>query len=235
MKSELARSSTRQPVRISLAAVADTTFLGGLRGELALQQTVALTAEGTAMGEALAIVDKDHPDVLILGANFLQMLPAVRLHSPNTKVILLAEQCRANILADALRLGARGCMSPRAPPREWLRAVRAVHAGEMWVGRRVLASVFDDLFMRVEGSGQPPAEPWGALSGRESQVANGVRLGLTNKEIARSLHISDATVKTHIESIFHKLNITRRVQLATLTSERGMRPDENITGAPSEG
>lgn len=129
-------------------------------------------------------------------------------------MILLADECDKRAVAEALQHGVRGCMSPRAPPADWVHAVLAVHRGEMWMARRALASVLDDLLTRLERNEHASAEWQGVLSGRESQVANAVRQGLTNKEIARLLHISDATVKTHIENIFHKLNVTRRVQLA---------------------
>lgn len=87
------------------------------------------------------------------------------------------------------------------------------------------------MLTRLERNEYASAEWQGVLSGRESQVANAVRQGLTNKEIARLLHISDATVKTHIENIFHKLNVTRRVQLAMLTPGAGAEPPD----APREG
>jgi len=83
-----------------------------------------------------------------------------------------------------------------------------------------MASVLDVLLTRLERRKSASGKFAEALSGRESQIADAVRLGLTNKEIARKLRISPTTVKTHLENIFHKLNVSHRVQLAMLAGSR---------------
>ena len=73
-----------------------------------------------------------------------------------------------------------------------------------------------------------------ALTKREAQIVEGIRLGLTNKQIGRKLGISPTTVKTHLENIFHKLNVTHRVQLAILTGSPA-RKDGNGSQSGSSG
>jgi DNA-binding NarL/FixJ family response regulator len=83
-----------------------------------------------------------------------------------------------------------------------------------------MASVLDVLLTRLERRTNVSGKFAERLSERESQIADAVRLGLTNKEIGRKLRISPTTVKTHLENIFHKLNVTHRVQLAILAGAR---------------
>jgi DNA-binding NarL/FixJ family response regulator len=92
-----------------------------------------------------------------------------------------------------------------------------VSRGEVWIGRKELAFVLDDFLSRLEQAENAADHSATALSQRELEIADAVRLGLTNKEIARKMHISPTTVKTHLEHIFHKLNVSHRVQLAIKT------------------
>jgi DNA-binding NarL/FixJ family response regulator len=125
--------------------------------------------------------------------------------------------------ARALQRGARGYISRNAPIAELLHAIRAVSRGEVWIGRKEMASVLDVLLTRLERRTNACGKFAERLSDRESQIADAVRLGLTNKEIGRKLRISPTTVKTHLENIFHKLNVTHRVQLAILAGSRSQR------------
>ena len=80
--------------------------------------------------------------------------------------------------------------------------------------------MLDMLLTRLERRKNASGKFAEVLSERESQIADAVRLGLTNKEIGRKLRISPTTVKTHLENIFHKLNVSHRVQLAMLSGSR---------------
>ncbi|HEX3125193.1 MAG TPA: response regulator transcription factor, partial [Rhodanobacteraceae bacterium] len=124
-------------------------------------------------------------------------------------------------------------VSSNAPAAELLRAIRAVSRGEVWVGRKEMASVLDVLLTRLERrTNQSPGKFARLLSERESQIADAVRLGLTNKEIGRRLRISPTTVKTHLENIFHKLHVTHRVQLAILAGSPTLRTADRRDRGP---
>lgn len=209
-----------------LAAVNDAKFLSDLRDQIAQQEQIELRAEAHDSLQTLNRVGRIHPDVLLLDATFSAgglaccdspLLAAVHHDSPATKIILLADACTEHAVAHVLQKGARGILSMRASPQDCLRAIRAVSEGEIWIGRKQLASILGDILTQLEGADYVSVKSADVLSERELEIADAVRLGMTNKEIARKLRISNTTVKTHLENIFHKLHVTRRVQLAILT------------------
>ena len=226
--------------RISVvAAFSDAKLLQDLRTRIARQNDIALLADAQDDAQALRAVGEKSPDVLLLDSAIAggdrsctdaSLVEAVHHASPRTKIILLADCCSERAVANLFRQGARGCMTPAALADEGLRAIRAVNAGEVWIGRRALASLLDDLLSRLERNDYVASKWADLLSARELEIANGVRLGLTNKQIARKLRISDTTVKTHLENIFQKLNVSRRVQLAVLARGGAQAPGPDDDG-----
>lgn len=209
-----------------LAAMPDTKLLQGLREQIARQDEVELVGEPRGTLQTLRSVRHVHPDVLLLDATSSStdgrrhcsaLLAAIHRADPNTKIILLADTCTGYSIARAMEHGARGCISTSAFADGCLRAVSAVSRGEIWIGRKELASILDDILGRLDRAESTADDSAIALSQRELEIADAVRLGLTNKEIARKMRISPTTVKTHLEHIFHKLHVTHRVQLAILT------------------
>jgi DNA-binding NarL/FixJ family response regulator len=220
--------------RISLiAAVKDAKFLQDLRNKVAQQEEIDLRGEVRNGLQTLSRVGRIRPDVLLLGTTFANgrmgrdstLITAVHHHSPATKIILLAGELSGTEVAHALQKGARGILSVGTTPEDCLRAIRAVHQGEIWIGRKKLASVLDGLLTQLERAAYVSVKSAEVLSERELEIADAVRLGMTNKEIARKLRISSTTVKTHLENIFHKLHVTRRVQLAILTRSPAAQKD----------
>jgi DNA-binding NarL/FixJ family response regulator len=204
-----------------VAAVADGNFLRSLHSEVARQDDMHIIGALHDRERMLRTVDNLHPDVLLLDEALADavLLDRIREASPGTRTILVKDRCSAGCGTAALRRGARGCISSELPISECLRVIRAVNRGEVWVGRKELATVLDDLLnasLPKLWSGDSAPGKSGRLSQRESQIVDAIRLGLTNKEIARKLSISDTTVKTHLERIFHKLKVSRRVQVATV-------------------
>lgn len=122
-----------------------------------------------------------------------------------------------------------------ALPQDCLQAIRAVSQGEVWIGRRELAAVLDDLLSQRERTDDAAAESAALLSQRELEIADAVRLGLTNKEIAHKLRISPTTVKTHLEHIFHKLHVSHRVQLAILTPSSAAQTEPGTVSSHDSG
>jgi DNA-binding NarL/FixJ family response regulator len=207
-----------------VAVVESERFRRDLGSEVERQDDMRLLAELRDTSRMLGLVESLHPDVLLLGEALAgavdgrdSVIGEVHRASPMTRTLLVSDGSSYDGCgARAVQRGARGCISSNAPAAELLRAIRAVSRGEVWIGRKEMASVFDILLTRLERANAASGKSTGLLSERESQVAEAVRLGLTNKEIARRLRISPTTVKTHLENIFHKLNVTHRVQLAIL-------------------
>jgi two-component system nitrate/nitrite response regulator NarL len=202
-----------------VAAIADEDFLRSLHSEVARQDDMHIVGAIQDPERMLRTIDNLRPDVLLLDEALATpyVLGRIREASAGTRTILVSNHCDEHCGAGALRRGARGCISCDLPISDCLRVIRAVNRGEVWVGRKQMATVLDDLLMAAQRRSEESVAQPGRLSQRESQIVEAIRLGLTNKEIARKLNISDTTVKTHLERIFHKLKVSRRVQVAIVS------------------
>ena len=128
------------------------------------------------------------------------------------KTIVVAERDDDALAVRALKAGASG-FCPRNTPAALLRkAVHLVEAGEIWVGRRVMLRLIEEL-ATLHGAGRHDVGGSGELTERETAIATLVARGAGNKEIAHTLSISVKTVKTHLTNIFRKLGVSSRLQL----------------------
>lgn len=158
--------------------------------------------------EAAAIL---RPDVLLLercgdGGVGALVTDVVRSHAP-TRVLLFSEGSSRELIMEALESGASGCLFKSSPASAFAEAVRTVHRGTSWFSREVLLHALGS--QPVDHTPAPPAEE-GMLTRREHEIMLLIGTGLTNKEIARRLAISDHTVKTHLHRVYVKLHRSGR-------------------------
>jgi DNA-binding NarL/FixJ family response regulator len=129
-------------------------------------------------------------------------------------IILFAAPDDDSWAPDALGAGARGILPRSAGAADLVHAVRVVHDGLIWGRRRVIVAWLD----RLTSNGGPPHNGGAVLedrlSGREREVFRHAAAGLGNREVAKSLAISEATVKVHLTRIFQKLGLRSRGELA---------------------
>jgi two-component system, NarL family, nitrate/nitrite response regulator NarL len=137
------------------------------------------------------------------GIPFITDLVALSKPSP---VVLISGKVGPQIIHSAIAAGARGYISKRIGVPQMLRRLEIVLSGETYVPPDVL----------VAGVGKKAAPSGTDLTKRERQVLNGVRKGLSNKEIARELELSDITVKLHVRSLLKKFSLTNRTRLAMM-------------------
>jgi DNA-binding NarL/FixJ family response regulator len=151
------------------------------------------------------------PDVLLLerrNGNDVDTLvtDVVRRHA-TTPVLLFGEGCVRELVLEGLESGASGCLFKSSPVSVFAEAVRTVHRGGSWFSREVLLRALGaQLGVRAPA---PPAEE-GKLTRREDEIMVLIGAGLSNKEIARRLAISDHTVKTHLHRVYVKLHRSGR-------------------------
>ena len=124
--------------------------------------------------------------------------------------LLTASMDEAQRLA-ALELGARGLILKESTTAEVIRAIRAVLAGELWVGRSIVADLVEGLRRARAGIGTP--RHFG-LTARQVDIIREVLGGSTNRDIATRLGIREDTVKQHLTSIYDKCGVSNRVELA---------------------
>jgi DNA-binding NarL/FixJ family response regulator len=201
-----------QPITV-FASASRAAFVCNLRADDV--EWVGLVADAA---QTILFAKTKQADVLLMDAQFLSanvtaFMQALHNASPQTKVLLFHDHLDHADLIDALEAGVKGCLPINSSVEECLKAIRAVHEGDVWLGRRDMALLLEDLIHKLHpGHTEEEALPH-TLSAREREIAAQMGNGLSNKEIAQHLGISDLTVKTHLKHIFHKLKISRRHQL----------------------
>jgi RNA polymerase sigma factor (sigma-70 family) len=205
------------PITVVIAG-AHVLFRKGLGRLLAPQEDIQVIGEAADGLQVLSRVAALRPDILLLDVQIpklggLEMLANIRARSPRTKILILADFFAEEFIIRALQHGAQGCLLKTARPAELARAICTTHSGELWVPRKLVTQLLEHWRQRTD-------EPQGALSAlrealsdREQEVVLWAVQGLTNKEIASQLGISAKTVKTHLQNIFRKLQVSRRGQL----------------------
>jgi DNA-binding NarL/FixJ family response regulator len=187
------------------------------QGFVSLISTVAdmrVIAQGTNGREAVALYREHRPDVVLMDLRMPEMggveaISAIRREFADAKVIVLTTYDGDEDIYRSLQAGAQGYLLKDMFFDELESAIRAVHAG----GRKIPGVVAERLAERMGGSD---------LTGRELEVLKLIVGGRSNKEIGAALGISEATVKSHINSILGKLGVTDRTQAATTALQRGI-------------
>lgn len=185
---------------------------------LAQEPAISVVGEAADGLQAISLAEALQPDILLLdirmpGLGGIEALPQIREKSPGTKVLILSGFSEGELMAKALQLGAKGYLSKLLTHRDLIRAIRATYAGEVWAERKVLSEVLESLRQKMQEKNLPLSDMQETLTDREHEIVKWVIQGMTNKEIATRLGISDKTVKTHLSNIFNKLKISRRLQL----------------------
>ncbi|MGW6579025.1 response regulator [Streptomyces globisporus] len=212
-----------RPVRV-LVADDEALVRAGVRAILARDPQVEVVAEAADGHEAIALVRRHRPDVVLLDIQMpgLDGLTAVaRLHREPTPVgvIMLTTFGQDTYVTRALEEGADGFLLKADDPRELLNGVRAVGAGGAYLSPRVAGRVIAG--MRAHRAAHPH-RPLERLTDRENEVLAGIGAGLSNAEIAGRLHLVEGTVKAHVSAVLAKLGVRNRVEAAIAAHEAGL-------------
>ncbi|KAA1420560.1 response regulator transcription factor [Mumia zhuanghuii] len=212
---------------IRVALVDDDALVrAGLRLILGGADDIAVVAEAGDGAEALSVLRTTAVDVVLMDIRMprmdglsataeLQRLPAA------PQVVVLTTFDADDYVLRALRHGASGFLLKDTPPDVLVDAVRKVAAGEPMLS----PSVTEQLIRRVRDSGDGDGDArarLAVLSERELEVAVAVGRGMSNAEIATTLHMSIATVKAHVSRILTKLDASNRVQVAIAAHDAGL-------------
>jgi len=193
----------------------------GLAQFFADVEDLAVVAECEDGECALAAVRQHKPDVLIVDLRMpviggMEVLRRLRNEEVSPAVILLAGNISDDEVVDAMRLGAKGVVLKEMAPTLLVQCIRKVAAGGIWLEKEAIGRALGKLFQAGEVRGRA------ALTPREIDIVRMVAQGIGNREAAERLFISEGTVKTHLHTIYEKLGVRGRMQLATYARENGL-------------
>lgn len=200
------------PVRVVL--VDDhPLFREGVAATLGADPRFEVVGEGASADDALTLCTALLPDLLLLDLHLpgggVQGARTVAAACPVTRIVMLTvSEEEADVLA-TLKAGARGFILKGVSGRELRSILASVADGEVYVTPGLAASMLRDM---------PPTPPSGLdeLTPRERQILEGVAAGRSNKEIARSLDLTEKTVKHYMTNVLQKLQVRNRVEAALL-------------------
>ena len=194
----------------------------GLRGFLETYAGINVIAEADNGAQAVALALEHVPDVILMDLLMPEMdgveaIERVIASSPATRIIVLTSYTEDEYLLPAMRAGAVGYHLKDADPEDLVSAIRAAARGQTTLHPSVAARL-------VRGVDHPSEDWLSDLSERELDVLRLIARGMSNKEIANELVISEGTVKSHVSNILSKLHLAHRTQAALYALKRKLVP-----------
>ncbi|WP_163100250.1 response regulator [Peribacillus alkalitolerans] len=198
---------------IQVLLVDDHTVLrDGIRSILDLETDIQVVGEAVSGDEVLEKVEECRPDCILMdinlpGKNGIEVTALVKSQYPNCRVLVLTMFEDDEYLMEALRSGADGYLLKDSSSEEVVEAIRMVSQGDSIIHPRMTKKLitYHHQHTKLESNEN-------MLTEREKEILFELVKGLSNKEIAEALFISDKTVKIHINKIFKKLNVKSRSQ-----------------------
>lgn len=221
------KDNSRQLTKVTILATQNlvSDYLNAL---LAEERELAVIDTAASNAELLSKVSQNVPDVVLVclmddEGRDLQVVTHLLEIAPNTKVVVLSSPDSLLDQPASLKLGVTGIVGANQNVRVLVRAIRQVSEGEVWLNQKLI----DQLIGRnTNGSngknGSSGNGKLDDLTHRELEVAEMVGYGMNNKEISKKLLISEATVRHHLSSIYSKLHLEDRLNLAIYAYQRGI-------------
>ncbi len=187
-------------------------FRWGLKAVLEHQGQFHVVGEAGTAEELIALLNFHQAQLVLVDLSIAQtenyqLLKWLQSRSPAPKVVLIVpHQMSPADLISAIQGGVVGCLLRDSPPHLVLKALQAVLAGSFWIPTEITSELISKI-----GSVPPPVHP---LTKRELQILSMIARGMSNKEIARQLHLSLQTVKGHVSRLLRKLRVRNRMEAA---------------------
>lgn len=200
----------------------------GLIAFLQTQDDIEVIGEAENGVQLLELLPHSVPDVLLMDLimpdmDGVEATRRVKTISPHTQVIIFTSYYRDEHIFPAVRAGALSYILMDSKPDELADAIRKASRGEAVLHPRVAAR----LIQEVQGTRRETLNPFSELSDREMEILRLIAGGISNREIAETLFISEKTVKSHVSNILSKLHLADRTQAAVYAWSQGIvRRDE---------
>ncbi|QDH23023.1 response regulator [Saccharibacillus brassicae] len=181
-------------------------------------EVVGVVSDGAA---AISFTEQWMPDLILMdirmsGMGGLEATGRIKMSYPYVKIVIITVSDDIAYLLEALKQGAQGYLLKNLAPSTWIEYLRAIVSEEAPLSRELAFQILKEF-------SAPAAEPESGdtLTGREREILRQVASGLTNREAAEVLGISEHTVKNHLKNILQKLQLQNRVQLTRYAMEKG--------------
>jgi DNA-binding NarL/FixJ family response regulator len=201
----------------------------GLRAVLKERPEIAVVGEAGTMKAGVEETLRLKPDIVIMDLRLpdgsgVEACRDIRSQAPDTKVIILTSYADEDALFAAIMAGAAGYVLKDLDPSRLQDSIITVGRGGSLLDPKMATAVLDRL---RKGTSQHPADDaFAALSPQEDRILSYIGEGLTNREIAEQLELSEKTIKNYVSQIYSKLHVQRRSQAATIATERRLRKEQ---------
>ncbi len=193
-------------------------FRDGLATILSAEPGFEVAAQASNADEAVRLTKDLHPDMVLLDIDMpgrgITAAQQVAEHCPGTKILMLTAMENDDNLVQALRAGASAYILKGVAARELVRILRAVHNGESYVPPGLAAGLLRGLSTQPEHH-----DPFAELTAREHEILDALAEGLSNKEIAGRMFLSEKTVKHYVTNVLQKLQVRSRLEAALLAQK----------------
>ncbi|MBJ7456154.1 MAG: response regulator transcription factor [Thermoleophilia bacterium] len=214
-------------MRIRVVLADDQALVrGGFRMILDARDDIEVVGEAADGAQAVELVTRLAPDVVLMdvrmpGVGGIEATRRIVASGSATRVVMVTTHDLDEYVFSALDAGASGFMLKDIRPEELADAVRVVARGDALLAPSVTRRLLDRFAAMIPRTAAP-TDALADLTAREAEVLRLVALALSNAEIAAHLHLTEATVKTHVSSVLRKLGLRDRVQAVVLAYEAGL-------------
>ena len=211
---------------ISVVLVDDQNLVRqGIRSLLELSDKVRIVGEASDGAQGLEVIALREPDVVLLDVqmpvmNGIDCLQQLRADDNLTPVIVLTTFDDPDSMIECTRLGARGYLLKDVSLEQLVSAIEIVHAGGTMIQPTVTATILQRLSR--EATSAPPVRQDSSLTPRETEILRCLAGGLSNREVARVISLSEGTVKNYVSSILAKLEVRDRTRAVLKAIDLGL-------------
>lgn len=200
-------------------------FRDGVRKLLEAEPDFRVVGEAADGQEAVRLAQQLRPHVALVDLsmprmNGLEALRGLAASAPSVHSVLLTVSIEPAQTMEALQHGARGVILKESATQLLFKCIRCVAAGQYWLGRDGVADLVEFVRSNTVAGGREGRDRFLGLTPRELEIVAAIVAGDANKDIAQRLSISQQTVKHHLTSVYDKLGVSNRLELALLAIER---------------
>jgi NarL family two-component system response regulator LiaR len=206
----------------------------GLRALFDREPGIEIAGDAESGEQAVRLVERLRPDVILMdlemaGMGGIEATRQISQHHPETRIVVLTSHAAEEDVFPALKAGALGYLLKHSAPEDVLTAIRQAYRGETVLHPTIARMVLQELHRPPQPRQPATSDP---LSERELEVLRLLARGMSNQEIADSLVVGEATVRSHVSAILRKLQLASRTQAALYALREGLASLDQFDAPP---